>query len=207
MLAAHAIFGAYGFWLPNDPRGSWSDFVGSYELYRYGKATKTYERRSLAYVDHDRQLRVAAKSTLKRSPVRFGDAQIQAVADGLGAYVRKSGLLVWACAILRDHVHLVIAASPVKIKQRVNLIKGSATAELRRLGVHPFQHLSDPFDKVPKCFAEGEWKVFLDERSDVERAVRYVDANPEKEGLPLQRWPFVTDWRTRIDGVVPHRED
>jgi hypothetical protein len=29
ILAFHAIFGAYGFWLPNDPRGSWSDFVGS----------------------------------------------------------------------------------------------------------------------------------------------------------------------------------
>lgn len=28
MLGAHVIFGAYGFWLPNDPRGSWSEFVG-----------------------------------------------------------------------------------------------------------------------------------------------------------------------------------
>jgi len=25
----HVIFGMYGFWLPNDPRGSWSDYVGS----------------------------------------------------------------------------------------------------------------------------------------------------------------------------------
>jgi hypothetical protein len=27
ILGYHVIFGAYGFWLPNDPRGSWSDFV------------------------------------------------------------------------------------------------------------------------------------------------------------------------------------
>src|SRR5256885_9336243 len=33
---------------PNDPRGSWSDFVRSWELFRYGPATKTTERRSLA---------------------------------------------------------------------------------------------------------------------------------------------------------------
>lgn len=30
----HLIWGAYGFWLPNDPRGSWSDFVYSWELER-----------------------------------------------------------------------------------------------------------------------------------------------------------------------------
>ena len=38
--AYHAVFTAYGFWLPNDPRGSWSDFVGSWELFRFGPATK-----------------------------------------------------------------------------------------------------------------------------------------------------------------------
>ncbi|MBM4093542.1 MAG: hypothetical protein FJ276_29660, partial [Planctomycetes bacterium] len=32
------IFGASGSWLPNDPRGSWSDFVGSWELWRFGPA-------------------------------------------------------------------------------------------------------------------------------------------------------------------------
>jgi len=25
----HSILSAYGFWLPNEPRGSWSDFVGA----------------------------------------------------------------------------------------------------------------------------------------------------------------------------------
>lgn len=48
IVGYHIIFSAYGFWLPNDPRGSWSDFVGSWELFRYGPATKTTERRSLA---------------------------------------------------------------------------------------------------------------------------------------------------------------
>ena len=40
----HVIFGAYGFWLPNDPRGSWSDFVGAWELLKFGPATKRIER-------------------------------------------------------------------------------------------------------------------------------------------------------------------
>src|SRR5438034_5148372 len=36
VLASHGIFTAYGFWLPNDPRGSWSDFVRSWELFLAG---------------------------------------------------------------------------------------------------------------------------------------------------------------------------
>ena len=43
----HVILPMYGFWLPNDPRGSWSDFVRKWELVRFGAATKTVERRSL----------------------------------------------------------------------------------------------------------------------------------------------------------------
>jgi len=38
--AFHVIMTAYGFWLPNDPRGSWSEFVGSWEIFQHGPATK-----------------------------------------------------------------------------------------------------------------------------------------------------------------------
>src|SRR6185437_12442838 len=64
ILASHVIFGAYGFWLPNDPRGSWSDFVACWELYRYGKASKVETTQSLAHAPHDRAARIAAKSSL-----------------------------------------------------------------------------------------------------------------------------------------------
>jgi hypothetical protein len=46
IVGYHIILGTYGFWLPIDPRGSWSDFVGSRELFPYGPATKTTEMRS-----------------------------------------------------------------------------------------------------------------------------------------------------------------
>ena len=59
VLAYHLVFTSYGFWLPNDPRGSWSDFVRSWELYWYGGATKVTTRASLARREHDRDLRRA----------------------------------------------------------------------------------------------------------------------------------------------------
>src|SRR6266436_2968157 len=103
----HVIFGAYGLWLPNDPRGSWSDFVGSWELFRFGPATKTTETWSVAKRKHDVSLRLAAKEALKYPAVRFDDAQIHSIGQGFHAYVKKSALIVRACAIMPDHVHLV----------------------------------------------------------------------------------------------------
>ena len=54
----HVIVCAYGFWLPNDPRGSWSDFVGKWELVRFGKATKGLDQIALTLVKESRLPRV-----------------------------------------------------------------------------------------------------------------------------------------------------
>jgi hypothetical protein len=70
IVGYHLIFGTYGFWLPNDPRGSWSTFVGSWDLYRYGGPTTT-TRHSLAKRTHNASLRRAAKSALQFPPIQF----------------------------------------------------------------------------------------------------------------------------------------
>ena len=190
MLASHVIFGAYGFWLPNDQRGSWSDFVGSWELFRYGRATKTSETRSLAGRPHDHHRRLAANSALRRDAVVFNEAQIRAVAAGFADYAERSAVKVAACAILRDHVHLVLVRHRLAPEQLAIQFKGAATRKLVELGLHPF-----PADgRPPKCFARGEWKVFLDTEEDVWRAIRYVEENPLKEGLPSQDWEFVVPY-------------
>jgi hypothetical protein len=44
----HVVMSMYGFWLPNDPRGSWSEFVRRWELVRFGKSAKSSDRRELA---------------------------------------------------------------------------------------------------------------------------------------------------------------
>jgi hypothetical protein len=44
VLAYHLIVTAYGFCLPINPRGSWSDFVWAWELRRFGPAKRQYPR-------------------------------------------------------------------------------------------------------------------------------------------------------------------
>src|SRR4051812_14240618 len=186
----HAIFGAYGFWLPNDPRGSWSEFVGSWELFRYGPATKTDETRSLAHLDHDHSLRLAAKAALKYPPVEFNGLQARAVVRGFAEYAKRRNLVVWACAILPDHVHLVLGRPQIKVEQLVIQLKASATRRLIAEGLHPLAGVKEKNHRPPKCFARGEWKVFLDPE-DIPRAIGYVEDNPIKEGKPRQNWRFV----------------
>ena len=191
VLGYHVIFGAYGFWLPNDPRGSWSDFVGSWEMFRYGSATKTTETISLANREHDHTQRLAAKKALRHPPVEFSGIQARAIGRGFDQYAKRSGLVIWACAILPDHVHFVFGRHRLPAEQIVIQLKGAATERLVEEGIHPFGHMKEKNGRPPKCFARGEWKVFLDCPEDIVRAICYVEDNPIKEGKKRQHWPFV----------------
>ncbi len=73
-------------------------------------------------------------------------------------------------------------------------LKGAATRRLIAEGLHPFAHLAPPGARPPKCWARGEWAVFLDDSADIVRCIRYVEINPLKEGKPRQTWPFVTPY-------------
>jgi hypothetical protein len=129
VLAYHLIITTYGFWLPNDPRGSWSDFVRAWELFLFGgPATRTQERRSLARDPHD----VA------------------------------------------------------------RLLKGAATAQLLREGLHPFSDFPYRDGTIPTPWARKQWAVYLDDDPATERAIRYTESNPEKEGKPTQTYGFVS---------------
>src|SRR5438093_3305001 len=138
VIAYHLVITAYGFWLPNDPRGSWSDFVRAWELLRFGKATKTDERRSLARKQHDRARRLEAKKHLVREAVEFTGRQALAIAHGFADYCRRSGCIIYECAILPMHAHLVVARHRCVIEQVSRLLKGAASTALLNEGLHPF---------------------------------------------------------------------
>jgi len=116
ILGAHVILTAYGFWLPNDPRGSWSDFIRSWELLKYGNATKIEERHSVARRPHNSALRAAAKRELMYPPVIFNGKQALAIACGFGDVVLRSGCVIYACAVMPDHAHLVTGTRSSRLR-------------------------------------------------------------------------------------------
>lgn len=192
VLANHLVFSAYGHWLPNDPRGSGSTYVGSKDLLRFGRATPLEDRsRSVASRPHDHQLRKAAKNALKRPEVLLTGIQARAIGRGFADYVDRHGLTVWACSILPAHVHMVVARFRLKAEPLVQQLKSAATRRLLKEELHPFQQEAAGADETPTCWAERLWKVYLDNEAAILREIRYVEDNPEKEGKPRQKWSFV----------------
>jgi REP element-mobilizing transposase RayT len=194
ILAYHVIFGAYGFWLPNDPRASWSTFVRSFELYRLGPATTVTTRRSLAHEPHDVERRLLGKELLKFPAVQLTGVQARAVAHGFRQASEEGPNVLHACSILPEHVHLVIARHDRTINRIVGHLKARATQQL-----HDEQLWLDPAHPV---WAKGCWKVFLDNPEAMRRAIEYVERNPLKEGKQRQSWRFVVPYQGRRPAEV-----
>lgn len=184
--AYHVILSCYGFWLPNDERGSWSERVRKYELQYFGPATKVTTRRSLADQPFDPIRRRAMRDALKYPPVRLTGEQARLIASGFAKACEEAGYRVLACAVMPNHVHLVIARHERPIETIVSHLKAKATQRLNRAG-------QNPLPRSP--WARGDWTVFLDSDEAIERAIRYVENNPPKDGLKPQVWKFVQRWR------------
>jgi REP element-mobilizing transposase RayT len=190
--AYHVIFTAYGFWLPNDPRGSWSDFVRSWELFLAGgPATKVATRQSVAHTSHDHDARLRSKQSLTYPPIVFTGQQAQSIGNAFQHMVAKSKYQVYACSILPAHVHMVLGRHQYHAETMVRLLKAEATTELTRTGLHPFGTLRKPDGAFPSPWARKCWKVFLNDDERIVQAIGYVEKNPIKEGKLLQRWSFV----------------
>jgi REP element-mobilizing transposase RayT len=190
----HVIFSTYGFWLPNDPRGSWSDWVRRWELVCFGKATKVSTRSSVAGIEHDRELRRAARRALIYPAVHLTGRQAQAVAFGFRDAAQESHYIIHACSILPQHVHLVLGPQTRSVQRIVGHLKARATQQLMDSGLHPFAHFHVPDGTTPSPWARKCWKVFLYDQRHLLQAIRYVERNPEKERKPRQNWSFVTPY-------------
>ena len=189
----HLIISAYGFWLPNDPRGSWSDFVAAWELLKFGGPTTVTGRRSYAHDAHDRDKRLEAKKSLTYPAVRFDERQRGVIAEGFARAIQEGEYVVLACCIGYDHAHLVTARHERDIETIARHLKSKSSMALRTAGCHPLAPFSVR-DVVHTPWAEGCWKVFIDGVEHAKAAVEYVQRHPMKEGLPPQTWEFVHEY-------------
>jgi len=115
----------------------------------------------------------------------FEDAKRQALGESIGQAVRRGGCTLWACAVLRNHVHLCVRRHRDDAKTI-----WSKFAEQTSNGLRLFAGL--PIGRPIWC--QRPYKVFLYTPDDVRRDIAYIEHNPEKEGLSRQNWPFVTPY-------------
>lgn len=195
MLGMHLIFTTYGFWPPNDPRGSGSTQVWAQHLYEVGgAATKVHTTRSVAGRPHDVGVRLRIRQSLKYPPVFLTGLQARAVGQGFAAICGKIGLTIHACAILPDHIHVVAVRHRLDGDALIECLKRAGTRAMNEAGLHPLAAFARKSGKHPCPWGAHGWKVFLDTPGEMVGRIRYVEANPDKAGLPRQRWSFVAPY-------------
>jgi REP element-mobilizing transposase RayT len=194
IVGYHCIFSTYGFWLPNDPRGSWSQCVASWDLFRAGgPASKLNTRRSVAAARLNQeqiQRRTLARNSLAHNPVILNGPQARAIGMAFSTVCALKSYRIHACAIMPQHVHLLVAHTTTDIRTVVGDYKRFATMELYRQSLHPAQN--GAYSSAP-VWARGSWCVYL-QPDEVPRVINYINHNPLRGGLPAQRWNCVTPW-------------
>lgn len=196
VIAYHLIWTVYGWWLPNDPRGSGSKTVRNPQLNDLGELH--YGRRSQQpSVQEIRKFYNEAKSRLRYPLLKLRGNEVASAARGLADAITAHRYTCYACAIMPDHVHLILRKHKHTAEQMIENLQSLSRERLIREGHRAWEH---------PVWTVGGWKRFLDRPTAVRRTIKYIEQNPLEIGLPRQQWPFVTpynDWPLH-PGHSPH---
>jgi REP element-mobilizing transposase RayT len=192
VIAHHLIWTAYGWWLPNDLRGSMSRFIASDVLTQLGDLH--YGRKRIQPAGRSiRQFYEIAKDLLKFPLLTFTPAERTLIALAFEDVIRACGYTCYACAVMPDHVHLLIRKHKHKAEEMIANFQQASRERVRHAGERKFDH--------PVWGGPG-WKVFLGSSEDIERTVGYIHQNPIKIGMAPQRWHFVARRRLEVREVT-----
>lgn len=170
VLAHHIILHGYGHWLPNDPRGSGSDDIRQEKFAPLGTIHKG--RKSVQPAREElREFSREAKPLLDFEPLWFDVAKRQTIEKAFATLVDENRYTVWACAVLKNHVHLCVRRhrdDAVTIWKRFADASRSALWERNEI------------DDGHPVWSDRPYKVFLYSPEEIRRTVRYIEQNPIK---------------------------
>ncbi|MBN2561081.1 MAG: transposase [Phycisphaerae bacterium] len=190
ILGFHLTWTTYGHWFPNDPRGSWSNEVWKPQLAKIralDDSRKVFRPRPVSQARLQGFLQ-QARSRLKWDTVQLTKSEILVVAEAFAEAEASTKLEIRACAILPNHVHVVVGRGADTYERTVNRLKGRSAQRIREARHYPAP--TNRRQRVP-IWTEGYWVRYIDHLEQMECAVNYVRNNPIREGLLPQHWGFV----------------
>lgn len=181
VLAYHLIWTAYGWWLPNDPRGSSSHEIRVEKIKNLGELH--YGRKTIQPSSFElRSFHNEARDLLAHEVLLFSDDEINILAGCFGNVIVEKGYQCLACAIMPEHAHMVISRHRDLAEVMIEKFQQSSKTELKSLKRRGVLHA---------VWGGPGWKVFLNTHGRTREAITYVEGNPEKAGLVRQCWDFV----------------
>lgn len=182
IVAGHLVISGYGHWLSNDLRGSGSTETRREELEQLGPIH--HGRKQVQPSREEiREFYRKAEPLLQHKTLWFDAAKRQAVADGFAQVVADLGYTVWACAVCRNHAHIVVRRHRAKLEEIWDRFATGAARTLKER--FPYIAPDHP------VWAHRPYVVYIYDPPGVRSRVKYVSDNPPKEGLPRQAHPFV----------------
>ncbi|MCL2701853.1 MAG: hypothetical protein FWE88_09220 [Phycisphaerae bacterium] len=149
IIATHIILSGYGHWLPNDLRGSHSKTVFAPRIAELG-SLHAGAKATPPPVVALREFHKQARTALTFSVHWFSPEERAAIRDAFAQLHQEHRLTSYACAILPDHIHLLVRRHFLNAKKIHALLKECASEAVRRCGLFTrgtsrFQHGSGDF--------------------------------------------------------------
>ncbi|MCY2929279.1 MAG: hypothetical protein NTV86_07230 [Planctomycetota bacterium] len=174
----------YGHWLPNDPRGSLSKDFRNPSLAPLGQIH--HGRKEVQPSSPElNSFYAGAKARLPYPILWFNAEQRQTIGEAIGNVVRQHRLTCYACAVLSDHVHLLIRRHRLKAQEMIPLLMTGARESLLTDNLVPASHpvwSCDPYVKYKNSVGE------------IRTAIAYVERNLVKHRIGEQIWEFVVPY-------------
>jgi REP element-mobilizing transposase RayT len=202
IVGHHLIWTVYGYWLPNDPRGSMSQEIRSASIgelgdLHYGRKRMQPAGRVL------NEFRERASDVLKHPLLILDEGEVATIAKAFAELIRSANYTCYACAIMPDHVHLLIRKHRDQADRMLERFQ--EVSRLAILAKSPANRAAEREarrgDNHPVWGGPG-WKVYLENIADMERTIKYIEDNPIEIGRPRQHWDFVRAYDGWIPGEV-----
>jgi REP element-mobilizing transposase RayT len=187
----HLIWTVYGYWLPNDPRGSTSKDMRVEPIRDLGEIH--YGRKAVQPSSKEiREFHQKAQEVLKHPVLTFDDDEIAILGKAFGEVITEKEYTCYACAIMPDHVHMLIRRHRDRAEDMIERFQEHSRTAVIEAGRRPPTH--------PMWTKGAGWKGFLNTVRDFQRTIEYVRGNPREIGRAEQTWDFVTVY----DGWLPN---
>ena len=181
IIAHHIILTGYGHWLPNDPRGSLSRKIRQTKFQALGEIHYG-RKKDQPSIQELQTFHAEAKKHLNHEVLWFNNAKRQAVGKALGQFIIRSGLTCYACAVLRNHAHMLIRRHKLDATEMIIQAKQTSQKILVEQRVVVDSH---------PVWSGDIFTAYKDAPNAVRSAIKYIAANCDKHKITRQTWDFV----------------
>jgi hypothetical protein len=160
----------YGHWLPNDLRGSGSDEIRNELLaalgeIHLGRKQQQPDRSELKAFHRQ------ARPLLEQEIIWFDSTMRNVIADSFARSAARFGYRVYACAIVRNHAHLVVQRHKHSHEVIWCTFAEGSRESLRVVADLPDRH---------RVWGDRPYSKFLYTPEDIRTRIKYVKENPVK---------------------------